>query len=218
VERNKLKKTIFIFLFVVLGLNQIIAAPFTTYWQNQKGITALTHNKYEKALEYFSQAVTKSPENSEIYYNLGNVFYRTSDLDKAINSYQDALVNLKREKKAAAFYNLGNTFYAKKELESAKKMYQHALEIQPDDLDSKINLELILKQEKEKKEHEDKKPDKQNLDQQKKEAKKEAAAKDKEKKENARRALSSLDKKEKAARQKYRPKQQEPDRKVDLDW
>ncbi len=46
---------------------------------------------YQDAIKFYSQALEEGLENADLYYNLGNSYYRNSDLAKAIYYYRKAL-------------------------------------------------------------------------------------------------------------------------------
>ncbi|MDE2798765.1 MAG: tetratricopeptide repeat protein, partial [Gemmatimonadota bacterium] len=72
---------------------------------------------------------------------------------------------------AAAHYNLGNALFRQEKFQEAVGAYKKSLEIKPDDIDAKINLELALekldqdRQDKNQQDEQDKEQD-QNRDQQ----------------------------------------------------
>ena len=41
----------------------------------------------EKALEYYNQAAQIDPNNVDLYYNLGEMFYQQRDFDKALEQF-----------------------------------------------------------------------------------------------------------------------------------
>ncbi len=56
-----------------------------------EGVKAYEAGDYQTALEQFSSLVFKHIENADIYYNIGNCYYRLDDLGDAILNYKRAL-------------------------------------------------------------------------------------------------------------------------------
>jgi hypothetical protein len=48
--------------------------------------------EYEKAVEFYQAILNQGYESAEIYYNLGNCYYRLNELGQAILSYEKALL------------------------------------------------------------------------------------------------------------------------------
>ena len=75
----------------------------------------------------------------------GNAFYTKGDFRRAFERYQEALLEAEGPSKAKIHYNLGNTYYHLGQLENALKAFQEALRLNPNDENSKYNLEVVLK-------------------------------------------------------------------------
>ncbi len=65
------------------------AADYKQLWRN--GTNAYLQKQYDSAAAYFEQIAASKPANAELYYNLGNVYYRMNRLPQAILNYQRAL-------------------------------------------------------------------------------------------------------------------------------
>ena len=48
-------------------------------------------DKVNEAIEYYTKAIWLDSQNAEAYYNLGNVYYKQKDFDKAIECFKKAL-------------------------------------------------------------------------------------------------------------------------------
>jgi len=207
-------------LFTVLTLffsTTISSATFSEYWLNKKGIESYDNGQTEEAISAFSESLSKN-DHGEVYNNLGNVFFKENDLEKSESMYLHALDRFKGDKKAKVYYNLGNIAYSKGDLNKAFDSYKESLIINSEDIDAKINLEIVLQKmmqqapsqnEQEKNEEKDKEKEKE------KEKREEQEKKDKE--ENAQRILNVMDQKEKEARENNR-KTTSLKIKVDKDW
>jgi tetratricopeptide (TPR) repeat protein len=77
---------IILFLSVVLLAEQI--GTSLTY---KNGIDAYRKGQYELAIQEFETILSNDLESSEIYYNLGNAFYRSGNIAGAVWAYESCL-------------------------------------------------------------------------------------------------------------------------------
>ena len=75
-------------LLAIITTTITIARGQTTV---QMADTAFSHKEYAKAIELYNDALAKQGPNPDIYYNLGNAWYRDGDISQAILSYERAL-------------------------------------------------------------------------------------------------------------------------------
>jgi superkiller protein 3 len=68
-------------------------------------------------MDYFEGVIEKKPDYAEAYFNLGYIYARKADYDKAIELYEQA-TSLKKNY-GDAYYNLGNA-YNMKQMEQKK--------------------------------------------------------------------------------------------------
>jgi tetratricopeptide (TPR) repeat protein len=109
---------------------------------NNKGNDSFKEGEYKDALDYYNQAEIERPETPEITYNQGNALMKMGNYEEAVEKLQHALNTDNAELQADAYFNLGNGFFEQERFQNAIQMYQKTLEIRPDDLDAKFNLEL----------------------------------------------------------------------------
>lgn len=96
-----MKKTlsiVYILLFAVTVFAQDYQAAF------QRGNEAYTNADFERAADIYEQILGKGQMSFELYYNLGNAYFRLNEMPKAILNYERAL-QIKPQQKAAQ-YNL----------------------------------------------------------------------------------------------------------------
>lgn len=58
----------------------------------EKANAFFTTEEYQKALEIYQQIVDSGEESADLYFNLGNAFYKTGDVNNAILNYERAKV------------------------------------------------------------------------------------------------------------------------------
>ena len=109
------------------------------------GSEAYERGEYEKALKSFIDAQLEDPERPEIFYDIGNAYYRLGNFDAAAENYRAALKGGADGLRQKAQYNLGNASYRKGELEAAITHYEEALRIDPGDEEARNNLDFVKK-------------------------------------------------------------------------
>jgi len=134
------KQAASVFLLVLFLL---VSAPShaSDYRKNmQSGLDAYQKEDFRAAVKGFTDAQLENPDKSEIWYNLGNSYYKLGDYDTAETNYRQALTTENQELKEKTYYNLGNTTFRKKRYDDAINHYRKALELDPDDIQAKQNL------------------------------------------------------------------------------
>jgi len=119
------------------------------FWFNVKqGNGLFVAKKYEAALKKYHDAELYKPESDVLAFNSGNVFYKTKNYDKALQSFQKSLNSDNRDTVQKSHYNMGNVYFrtdnpeGEDKLQLAIREYISALEIDPQDVEAKYNLEL----------------------------------------------------------------------------
>ena len=135
-----------IFSFACLILLPLPARANILDWRIWSADTKLKSNKFDSAKAKYLQIQTKDPNNPRLNYNLGIANYRLGSMEQAKNSFQLAAIQTENKSlKHKSFYNLGNAQFIQDDYQSAIGSYEFALELDPDDEDTKHNLELARK-------------------------------------------------------------------------
>ena len=100
--------------------------------------------RYEEAHEQYLEALRQAPDSTIVPFNDGNALYRTEELERAMESYRQAIDSENPAVEAQAWYNLGNALYKQQQLEPALEAYKEALRRNSADTDAKHNFELTL--------------------------------------------------------------------------
>lgn len=136
---------------------------------------AMADQDYPAAVKAYQKAIEADPDQPGLAYNLGVAAYKQGQLEEAKDRFTQALQNATPNVEARAKFNLGNVAYAQalkkvqaapeaiQLLRSAVAHYRDALEVRPDDVDARANIEsawLLLdklrqQQEKQKKQSKD---------------------------------------------------------------
>jgi tetratricopeptide (TPR) repeat protein len=85
-----MRKPLLIFLlFALSSLRGLATGNYSAQWQ--KGTSCYEQAKYDSAAWYFEEIAALKPKNVEVYYNLGNTYYRLNKVALAVLNYQRAL-------------------------------------------------------------------------------------------------------------------------------
>lgn len=174
-----MKMILFLFLTLLSFFSQYRAIEAASYTHLiKKGNRFFKNELYKDALMYYLQGRKKNKKASEPIFNAGAAYYKMNDYIKSIESFSEILQKEDPGKKSAdIYYNLGNTYYQLGDYQNAVQSYIKGLDIDPDDLNMKYNLELTLKKLNENKQED---RQKQNTDNNKKEDNKEDGSSKKE--------------------------------------
>jgi tetratricopeptide (TPR) repeat protein len=125
------------------------ASEFGAIRRNNDGARKLSKGQSVEAYDQFTQALTDLPFSGDVHYNIATTFLTNQEFEKAINEYAQAMKLAKGETdhdKSVRFYSLFNSAVAMTELkktDEALELYQQALEIKPDSVETKTNMELL---------------------------------------------------------------------------
>ena len=150
------------FLYVLL------AVPFLGWTfldpvakKNEEGNALFEKEEYEAALRRYLEAQQEGQPRPELHFNAGDALYKQGKYAEALQEMGRATEGTHPDMSAAAHYNLGNALFRQEKFQEAVGAYKKSLELKPDDIDAKINLELALE-----KLDQDKQNQSQNQDQQ----------------------------------------------------
>lgn len=115
---------------------------------NNNGVEKYKEERYSDAFKDFAKALGKDPFNPIFRFNLGESFYSVGEHEKALKQHESVGDDPKvdPELRFQSLFNAGNIALEKKDVAKALEYYQKALEIKPDSLETKTNIELAFKQ------------------------------------------------------------------------
>ena len=94
--------------------------------------------------EQSAGAAVSGETSPEALFEMGNDYYKSGNLDEAVDAYKKAVEQ--KEDYDAAWANLGAAYYAQQNLEQAEEAYLKAIALAPDDADVVYNLGAIYLQ------------------------------------------------------------------------
>jgi len=126
----------------------------------KEGLRQYKAGDFAAALDSFVKAQLQEPEAPEIFFDIGSANYKNGDYKSAMDSFQAALKGAGDELKPRILYNMGNTAYKLGDLEKSIEHYETALKADPEDNDSKKNLEFVKRKLEQQKQEKQKKQEK----------------------------------------------------------
>ena len=176
---------------------------------------------YRKALE-------KNDRNPQALYNLGNALLFQNKDSAAVAEFEKAAKAETNElRKSKAYHNMGVVCQRHQMFGEAIEAYKQSLRLNPHDDETRYNLELCKRQQKQQQQNQQNK-DKQKQDQQKQEQQKQQQDKQKQEqqkqepkmsKENAEQLLNAAMQQEKQTQERMKKAQQRPQRRsIEKNW
>lgn len=134
---------------VVFLLAEFAAADsLKAYLDNRQGLKRFAEKSYFQSYQNFVRALNSDPLNPDIQLNIGLTYEATEEWEKAEKAYLSAYELSKgdRQREFVSLFNLAGARSRKNDIEGALKAYQQALEIDPNSLEVKTNIELLWQQ------------------------------------------------------------------------
>ncbi|MCM2281497.1 MAG: tetratricopeptide repeat protein [Bdellovibrionaceae bacterium] len=115
---------------------------------NNDGVTAYKKEKYSEAFQKFAQGMGDLPFDPRVHYNLGRTLLENKEYEKAYTESMMAakLAEKDPQTKFAALFQAATALAQQKKVDEAIAKYQEALELQPDSVETKTNIELLISQ------------------------------------------------------------------------
>ena len=109
-----------------------------------RGNYAFSRGEYQEAnLDYLK--VTDSVGYSDYTsYNLGNVYYALGEIDSAFKEWQSIDRDIVDEITIRSFFNTGVLLFELSRYEEAYKTFRNILDLEPSNINAKINLEYCI--------------------------------------------------------------------------
>lgn len=136
-----------LFFILFLSVSSNADSVFEAVDANKQGITALKKQNPVEAQAQFSKAIGQAPFMPELQINLGLTYDQLGNLDKAKQAYHSAeKLPLSKTSQYVLNFNLAEIEGRDKKVDSALEYYQKALEANPDSIEAKTNIELLIQQ------------------------------------------------------------------------
>lgn len=76
-------------LLILLCTSAFASAPYNRIWQ--KANQFFERKQYDSAIHYYEKLAAHNLNNEEVYYNLGNAYYRANQIGPAVLNFERAL-------------------------------------------------------------------------------------------------------------------------------
>ena len=130
------------------ALNKVLFKFFLLFFISisigaDKGIDHYNNNEFEKARQYYESILIDRNDDPAANFGLGATAFQQQDYAAAMKGFETALGTDNDKLKSSAYYNMANILAQNKRLEESLAFFRKSLELNPSDLDAKINYELI---------------------------------------------------------------------------
>ncbi|WP_315516946.1 VWA domain-containing protein [Hoylesella shahii] len=177
------------------------------------------NQNYPKAEVEYRKAMSQNGSNAHAVYNLGNALMMQQKDSAAIVQLENAgKMEANKTRKAMAYHNIGTICQRHQLYGDAIKAYEEALRNNPNDNETRYNLALCKRLNKNNKEQQQQQQKEQQKEQKQKE-KQQPKPKEQMSKENAEQLLNAAIQDEKATQQRLKKATQQPSRRtVEKNW
>ena len=123
----------------------VLSFLFSFSFAQDKGIELFNDKKYSEAIEYYKKVLEQRKGDAAAELGLGSSAYYNDNIDQALRSFEEASKSDNEIIQSKALYNIARILQDKDEISKSLKLYKKALELNPSDVDTKINYELLKK-------------------------------------------------------------------------
>lgn len=132
--------------FILLTLAAPLGATtLNSYARTREGLSNFAKKSYYPAYQDFMKALDDDPLNPRVHLNIARALEGSEDFAKAEKAYKGVLAILPKDSQLRfeALFNMAGVQAKQKKIGEALQSYQAALEITPDSLEVKTNIELL---------------------------------------------------------------------------
>lgn len=162
---------IYVILIFIMSVNLSFAQKDKDFIK--KGNNQYKDKKYNDAEISYRKSLQLNNKSHEAIFNLGDALYKQEQYDKAAEEFVNiANKKINNDITSSAYHNLGNSYLQQRKLEESINAYKNSLRVNPNDMETKYNLEyakklLVQQQQQQQQNKNDKNQDKNNQDKQK---------------------------------------------------
>jgi len=139
-------------ILVVLTTRYSAANDLRGVFRNNSGVRKFNGKNAAQAFDDFAGALADLPYAGEVHFNIGNSFLIRREYEKALSEYQQAIKTSPGDSRRGletrfrAYFNSAIALTEMKKNDGALENYQRALDIVPDSVETKTNIELLTAQ------------------------------------------------------------------------
>ena len=146
-----------------------ITFTFSFVQAKDKGIELFNDKKFAEAVDYYKTVLEARKDDPSATFSLGSSSYYNNDIESALKNFEKILNTSDKALQAKALYNIARILQDQNEIDKSLSLYKKSLELNPNDIDSKINYEILknmAKQDQQNADNQEGEQDQQNADNQ----------------------------------------------------
>ena len=116
---------------------------FGNMFSQDEGVLNYNKKNYNSSRLYYEKILQERKEDDAAKYGLGTSLYKLSDLEKAKDLFGIVKNSKNKQLSSKAYYNLGNIYRDQDKLDESLSFYRKAIQLNPSDIEAKINYELL---------------------------------------------------------------------------
>lgn len=137
-----MKRIVFLLIFCCMAAGLFAQTSNRLVMQ---GNDAYRKGDFNKAVEAYKNALREDPSNNAARFNLANALQRQKEIKESQKLYDEVIEQKENVAlKVKALYNKGLLLAKDKNYEEAARAFMMALTLDPDDNDTRENLQLVL--------------------------------------------------------------------------
>ena len=115
---------------------------------NEEANKLMEQGRLDEALALYSKALNLEADGEPVVHsNMGSVFYKKQDFANALAEYAASLQTAEQEQlKSDILFNMGDAYFRQGDYEKASQAFLESLVLNPQDADTRYNLELSQKE------------------------------------------------------------------------
>lgn len=135
-------------LLASLNASMAGATTLNSYLRNREGLQKFQAKSYYPAFQDFTRALNDDPLNAEVHLNIARTLEANEEFEKAEKAYKGVLNLLPADstRRFETLFNLAGVQGKQRKIAEALDTYQAALELDPDSIEVKTNIELLWHQ------------------------------------------------------------------------
>jgi len=146
-----------------------ITFTFSFVQAKDKGIELFNDKKFAEAVDYYKTVLEARKDDPSATFSLGSSSYYNNDIESALKSFEKIVNTSDKALQAKVLYNIARILQDQNEIDKSLSLYKKSLELNPNDIDSKINYEILknmAKQDQQNADNQEGEQDQQNADNQ----------------------------------------------------
>ncbi len=142
-RRHNRRSSMFLAGAIVLAACSVACSRPSAQRLNDEGNKAFNRGDYSRALENYRKAQVERPDQAAFNYNAGNALNQQGEFPRAIQESLRATQAGISDVRVRAYYSIGADYYREGKFKEALDAYKNALLLDPNDVDTKYNVEVI---------------------------------------------------------------------------